>query len=443
MSLGGFLNDSLPGLEDDLRSALDDAGDAVGDAVDGASSDVSSALPALDVTVEDGSLSFGDTLEDILGSSGVPGFDGSANIQNLNDIAALAGQLPGNLGQPDATGEVATGSFAFTRDQALVGASLSAAPRILEAFGDNAAYISVGATTTYLFSVDARYEDPESGFSAVRLTPADGGPITFAIDGLEVGSRADEVSAATLGRLQAESPAFRQMVSDAAALAAQTGRGVEFVGPSLGGAVAQVAAYETAEALAQSERAAGADLYQTGVVKLITVDPLGGRDAAEAINGGSLDPQALSLIQGLNIRTEGDVVSRIGSHIGTTLTLPGRDAAGNVVALDAADAHVNVVSLLQTLASDTLYAQGTYGAPAEISGFAQASDATSDAVIAAWRASGEQEEGLTSLQIPGVSAFDASGTVWVLDADENGTFDFAVALREPPTQAVADLVLVG
>ena len=447
MSLGGFLDESLPGLEDDVRSVLDDGGDGVADALDGAGGPAS-ALPALDVTVPDFGFDvgdgFGDTLEDLLGASGLPGFDGGTGIQNLNDIAALAEGLPGGLGEPDATGEVATGSAAISRKQALVGATLAAAPRILEAFGDNAWLLSIGGTGgNYLYSVDGRYLDPQSGFSAVRVTPADGSKVTFAVDGLEVGSRADEVAAGTLGRLQIDSDAFRQMVADAVAVVAQTGRPVEFVGPSLGGAVAQAAAYETAEALTAAERTAGADLFQTGAVQRVTVDALGGRDATEAVNGGSLDPQALSLIQGLNLRTEGDVVSRIGSHIGSTLTFPGRDAAGNLVALDAAEAHVNVTSLLQTLSSDALFAQGTPGAPAEISGFAPASNAASDAAIAAWRASGGQEEGLTSLQIPGYSIFDPTRTTWVLDADLNGKHDAAVALREPASQAVADLVLVG
>jgi hypothetical protein len=404
--------------------------------------DVSSGADQLGTAIDDSGIADifnGGAVDDLLARSGLDDFNGDANIQNLNDIAALAERLPAGLGDPDATGEVATGSAEVPREQAAVAASLAAAPRIVEALGGtNAQFVDVRGLT---FRVSEIYEDDASGFSAIRLTPVvngvEGGTEVFAIDGLEVGSRADEVAAATLGRLQVESEAFQAMVNDAAAIGTAEGRQVEFVGPSLGGAIAQVAAYETAEALAQAGSPLGA-----GAVQLVTVDPLGGRDAAEAINGGTLDPAALGLINALNIRTEGDVVSRIGSHIGATLTLPALDEAGNPVTLDAADAHVNVVSLLQNLNSDALYAAGVRGAPAEISGFAAASNPASDAAIDAWLASGERDDdGAGELQIPGNASFDATGTTWSLDADENGTVDIAVRLAQPLNPAAADLVL--
>jgi hypothetical protein len=444
----GDINRELARLEDqvtdnfaDMRlnvsGSLDNMGSSIGD------SNLASNLDNLSdrISRSDAARLFdGSAFEGVLARSGFADFDGNANIRNLNDIATLAEGLPAGLGDPDATGEVPTGSAAIGREQAAIGASLAAAPRIVEALGGaNVQSVEVRGET---FLVSGIYEDEVSGFSALRLTPVTngvgGGREVFAIDGLEVGSRADEVAAATLGRLQVESDAFRLMVAEAAAVGILEGRQVEFTGPSLGGAIAQVAAYETAEALVRAQSPLG-----TGAVQLVTVDPLGGRDAAEAINGGTLDPTALNLIAALNIRTEGDVVSRIGSHIGTTLTLPALDAQGNRVELDAADAHVNVVSLLQNLNSDALFAQGQLGAPAEISGFAAASDAASEAVIQAWLASGERDDGPPGeLQIPGTARFDATGTVWTLDADDNGTVDIAVTLRSPVDQATADLVLV-
>lgn len=360
---------------------------------------------------------------------------------NISSLENLANRLPGNLGAPDATGEVPTGSAAVTREEAAVAASLSAAPRIVEALGPTATTVEVRGRS---FEVVERYADPVSGFSALRLRPADGGAEVFSVDGLEVGSEADGVAAAGLGRLQVRSAAFAEMVADAQAVALTEGRGVQFTGPSLGGAVAQVAAYETAEGLVASGRT-----FPTGTVQLVTVDPLGGRDAAEAINSGSLSPAALSLIEALNLRTEGDLISRIGSHIGATLTLPALDAAGNPVTLQAADAHVNVVSLLQTLNSDTLFAAGRIGAPAEISGFAQVANAVAPQLENTWLASGRQDApGVNELQIPGTASFDPSGTRWMLDADDNGSIDIAVNLSAPVTdpaiiQATTDLSLFG
>jgi hypothetical protein len=366
----------------------------------------------------------------------IPGLDFTIwgfGIDTLDSASQIAALFPGSLSGPDSTGEVPTGGFAIGRAEAALGASLAAAPRVVEALGETAVTVELPGAS---YAIVERYVDPASGFSALQLRPAAGGPAVFAIDGLEVGSRPDSVAAATLGRLQLESDAFREMVGDAFQFAFGFGVPARFVGASLGGAVAQAAAYETAEALA----AAGP--YQTGAVRLVTVDALGGRDATEAINGGSLDPQALRLIEGLNLRDDGDLISRIGSHIGATLTLPTLDAEGNRVQLAPADAHVNVVSLLQVLRSDALYAQGVLGAPAEISGFAALSNPVSRQVVDAWRASGEVDDPTPGrLQIPGDASFDASGTVYSLDADSDGQVDLAVTLSQPVSPGTADLVL--
>lgn len=361
------------------------------------------------------------------------GFD-APELRNLGDLAALALRLPPDLAGPDATGEVPTGSAAIGREALAVAATLSAAARIVMALGPQAETIE---TAGLRFTVGERYQDAESGFSALLLTPEDGGPVVFSVDGLQVGSRADEVAAATLGRLQVESDAFRAMIADAAQFGAA--EGVVFAGPSLGGAVAQVAAYETAEAL----RDAGVPV-QIGDVQLVTVDPLGGVDAARAINGGVLDPALLALIEAVNIRTEGDIVSRIGSHLGATLTFPARDATGQVVAVNAAEAHVNALSLLQNLSSDALFSEGVFGPPAEIAGFALASNAAADEVIALWRAIGATEEAEIArpLQITGTASLDPARRTWSLDADDNGSVDLAVLLSSPLDPGRDALVLV-
>jgi hypothetical protein len=388
-----------------------------GDFVTDAEEIVQDNFRGADVTLED--------LAEELSGSG---------ISDFNRLADLANRLPGEYGGPDATGEVATGSAAITRAQADTAARLSAAPRIVEALGPDAATVELPGQT---YDIVERYEDPVSGFSALRLRPWFGGTEVFAVDGLEVGSRADEVAAATLGTLQAESEAFREMVNDALDAVLVEGRPLLLTGPSLGGAVSQVAAYEVAEGLVASGRSFG-----PGAVDLITVDALGGRDAAEQINGGRLDPAALNLIEALNLRTEGDIVSRIGSHIGATVTLPAVDSAGNRVELTAAEAHVNVESLLEVLGRDDLFAQGVYGAPGEVSGFAAVANTAGQQLGDAWLASGNQDDdGLDALQIPGNAQFNADYTRWVLDADTDGSIDIAVNLWAPVGPERADLVL--
>jgi hypothetical protein len=391
----------LPGLEDEVRAWFTRVRPELEDAFE--RSDLADLFDA-------------GCFQAALERNGLAGLD-EQTLGSLDDLASLAGRFPDALAAPDATGEVPTGGAGdapgFAREELAVAASLSATPRIVTALGPQAETITVRGEA---FTVATRYDDPETGFSALRLTPVEGGAEVFAIDGLQVGSRVDEVAAATLGRLQVESDVFRAMIEDAAAFGAD-GEAVLFVGPSLGGAVAQVAAYETAEAL-----------LATG---------------ANPAFGAVLDPAVLAVIEALNLRTEGDIISRIGSHLGPTLTLPGRDATGEVVPLTPAEAHVNAVSLLQTLSDDAFFATGVVGAPAEISGFAAASNETADEAIALWRALGMPDEAtLASLQIIGTPTLDASRTVWSLDADDDGGVDIAVALSSPLDLARDDLVLV-
>ena len=166
-----------------------------------------------------------------------------------------------------------------------------------------------------------------------------------------------------LARPQVASPAFAAMVADARAAAVGEGREVVLTGASLGGALVQVAGYETAEAILAASLAGPADR-----VTVLTVDSMGGRDAAEGLNAGALDPAVLERMNAFNIRTLGDIVSRIGSDLGDTLTLQAVDAAGQPVALSAQEAHVNLQSLSIALSSDALFAAGTRGDPGEVGG---------------------------------------------------------------------------
>lgn len=430
-SLTSDVTDSLTDLGEEVSAALPEGIPQIPDAAETVEQEVAGFdLPLVTII---------DRIEDVSGSAfALEVADILANLDlglDVNRLEGLIDRLPPEQRGPDSTGEVATGLSSFSRAELAVGASLAAVPRVLDALGPDAYAVSTPGT---YFTVITRYEDNESGFSAVRLRPADGGPEVFAIDGLEVGSTADTVAALDLGGLQMRSAAFGQMVADAAASYLTEGRPSQFVGPSLGGAVAQAAAHEAAQALL----AIGVPIA-AGAVRLVTVDSLGGRDATEQLNGGVLDPAALALINGLNIRTEGDLITRIGSHIGETLNFAPVDSAGQPVTLSTEDAHVNVESLLATLNSDSLTAAGVRGAPEEISGFAQVTNAVGRLVADGYLASGERDDPdrMVPLQVPGVAGFDASGTIYVLDGDENGTHDLAVALTQPVSPAVADLVL--
>ena len=347
-------------------------------------------------------------------------FAGDLDLGRLEDLLA---DLPPELTRPDATGEVPTGAATITREEAELGASLAAVPRIVRAIGPEAVTVETAGRT---FQVVERYDDPVSGFDAIHLRALDGGEDVFAVDGLEVGSEPDTLSSLDLARPQVRSAEFQEFVLDARD-AALAGRSLFFAGPSLGGAGAQVAAYETAEAIL----AAGAN-PGTGAIRLVTVDALGGRDAAESINGGTLDPAALSLLNALNLRTEGDIISRIGSHIGQTITFQGVDINGQPVQLSVEDAHVNIPSLLATLRSDALFAAGSRGTVQEIGGFAALSNLAAGEFVERLAASrGDNPEGDIPLQLTGTANFDAAGTRWELDADRNGAVDVAVNLSAP------------
>jgi hypothetical protein len=371
------------------------------------------------------------------GADPLPLIESVAGDLDVSRLEGVAMSLPPELSGPDTTGEVPTGASSIMRPEAALGATLSASARILRALGPQAEIVQ---TEGHSFQVVGRYDDPATGFDAVHLRALDGPQDVFVTDGLEVGSDPDTLAALSLGRTQAASPEFARMIGDAQNAALADGRGLMFAGPSLGGALAQVAAYETAESLL----AAGAQ-PGTGALRLLTVDPLGGRDAAESLNGGSLDPAALDLINGVNLRTDGDLVSRIGSHLGATITFQPVNSAGQPVELSTEEAHVNVESYLATLRSDQLFAAGQLGAPPEISGFAQLSDAASARFREMALANGvlDEPEGEIPLQLPGTARFNEAGTQWMLDANQDGASDLVVGLSAPVAAASASDLVFG
>jgi hypothetical protein len=338
-----------------------------------------------------------------------------------NALADLAEALPGPLRGPDATPSVSTGASDISRADAFTYAALAAVPRLIETVGAPATGVVAGGETFVLVET---YDDPASGFYAVQFRSLSDGRTVFAIDGTDFNSVLDVVADLDLARPQAVSPAFAAMVADAGAAALGEGREVVFTGASLGGALVQVAGYETAEAI----RAASPGYADR--VTVFGVDPLGGRDAAESLNGGALDPAVLERLDALNIRTEGDVVSRVGSHLGDTLTLQAVNAAGEPVVLSAQQAHVNLPSLFANLSSDALFASGTRGDPGEISGLtflanafgSDAAEILSDPALAGLF----NRPAPTALPV-GVS-LDPAGRFYSFDANRDGAADLRVLL---------------
>ena len=340
-------------------------------------------------------------------------------------LADLAEALPGPLRGPDATPSVPTGASDVSRADAFTYAALAAVPRLVETLGPLASGVVVGGETFVLAKV---YDDPATGFDAVQLRSLSDDRAVFAVDGTDRNSLQDVVADLDLARPQVASPAFAAMVADAGAAALADGREVVFTGASLGGALVQVAGYETAEAIR------GASPGTADAVTVFGIDPLGGRDATEDLNGGALDPAVLERLNAFNIRTEGDIVSRVGSHLGDTLTLQAVNAAGEPVVLSAQQAHVNFESLFANLSSDVLFAEGTRGDPGEVGGLTLLANTFGPAVpeLLADPAVAEALAGLLDRPappgLPGGGTLDPTGRFFDFDANRDGTADLRVLL---------------
>jgi hypothetical protein len=351
---------------------------------------------------------------------------GPAAAAPFDALADLADALPDPLRGPDATPSLPTGASDVSRADAFTYGALATVPRIVAALGPLATGVVVGGE---FFAIAARYDDPASGFGAVQLRSLLDDRSVFAVDGTDFRSLPDIVANLDLARPQVASPAFAAMVADARAAAVGEGREVVLTGASLGGALVQVAGYETAEAILAASFAGPADR-----VTVLTVDSMGGRDAAEGLNAGALDPAVLERMNAFNIRTLGDIVSRIGSDLGDTLTLQAVDAAGQPVALSAQEAHVNLQSLSIALSSDALFAAGTRGDPGEVGGLTLlantigpllpeilADPVLAEALAAAFVRPGPPEP-------PFGGSLDPTGGSFNLDPNRDGVVDLRVLL---------------
>jgi hypothetical protein len=342
---------------------------------------------------------------------------GAAPIDVLADFAA---SLPLPLQAPDATPSVPTGASEVSRADALTFAELAVVPRLVDSFGPAATGVVAAGEA---FAITVNYDDPVTGFHGVQLQSLLDGTTVFAVDGTDFNSPADVVADLDLARPQAVSPLFAAMVSDAG-IAASAGREVVFSGASLGGALAQVAGYETAHALL------AADPAYAGRIGVFGLDALGGRDAAESLNGGVLDPAVLDRLNAVNIHTVSDIVSHVGSHLGETLTFPAVDAAGDPVVLSAAESHVNLVSLSATLSNDGLFAAGVRGDPGEVGGLALLANAYGPALADAFaHGAFDSVLGTPAPTTPASGGvLDLSGRFVDFDADMDGSVDLRILL---------------
>jgi hypothetical protein len=357
---------------------------------------------------------------------------GGSPLATLADFAAA---LPAPLRGPDATPSLPTGASEISRADAFTYAALAGVPRLTESLGPLATGVIVGDDA---FALAETYEDAASGFRAVQFRSFTDGRTVFAVDGTDFSSVADVLADLNLARPQASSPAFAAMVADARTAAVAEGREVAFTGASLGGALAQVGGYEVAEAIL------AASPGYAGRVTVFGVDPLGGRDAAESANAGRLDPAVLERMNALHVRADADVVSRVGSHLGGTLSFQAVDALGNPVLLSAEDAHVNVESLLATLSSDALFAAGVRGDPVEIGGLALLANAFGPVLADALA---YLDVGATFGQpepasLPGSGGLDPTGRFYDVDADSDGDTDLRV-LFGGAAPVAGDLLLIA
>ena len=126
----------------------------------------------------------------------------------------------------------------------------------------------------------------------------------------------DAITDMALGGPQVDTDAFNQAIAAAVNKARANGTSITFTGNSLGGALSEHAAYETAKSYA--------DLR--GRINSVSFDGFGAADSI-TIREGSLDPD---VIDGINARyyySTDDKIARIGNHLGTGFAV---DRATNV-----------------------------------------------------------------------------------------------------------------
>ena len=149
------------------------------------------------------------------------------------------------------------------------------------------------------------WRDPVSGFKGVALDNAAGDRI-YAVAGTE--GIQDALADVNLGAQQIKNTAFGEMVEDAV-LHSKKAK-ISFTGHSLGGGVAEAAAYLTARVAGKSAR-----------IDVTSWNGLGGKSVLERA-GETFDPDVQSRIAGRAYGITTDPVSRIGEHVVETYRIP-------------------------------------------------------------------------------------------------------------------------
>ena len=168
------------------------------------------------------------------------------------------------------------------------------------------------------FTVVEKLEDPNTGFSLVIYKNPAAEEYIFAFRGTELSSQ-DIYTDLNVGMKQ-WSPDIREQVETRiyAYTAKKSDAIIHFTGHSLGGALAQYAAYEYA--ISASNAASGGDLQAT--FDLVTFNALGGVLALSdpLLYPNGYDPSVAAAISAAHFKINTDVVSRLGDdHIGGEL----------------------------------------------------------------------------------------------------------------------------
>jgi len=87
---------------------------------------------------------------------------------------------------------------------------------------------------------------------------------------------------------------------------------VDFTGHSLGGALAQYAAYDYAKQQEDAAAGAGQGWVPSDHIDLVTFNALGGFDALQSHEDGGYQDGVLAGLAGHHFAVRGDIVSRLG-----------------------------------------------------------------------------------------------------------------------------------
>ena len=191
------------------------------------------------------------------------------------------------------------------------------------------------------FFSDGHFKDPNTGFEVVALKNAATGEYILAFTGTQPGAQ-DWQQNLKLGwnEWEANAERIRQYINDISNNSNVPFNKIHFTGHSLGGALAQYAAYDYASDIRASDPTASLPVG----VSLTTFNGLGGQDGLIKYNSAGDVNQINTIISGINAHhyfVTGDLVSQLGGgHLGGNTYEWTLSHNGQVGEFDFATAHV-------------------------------------------------------------------------------------------------------